>query len=136
MSVVKRLLEAPASADQIYDGNLTAQEVLLQVCVVFEHGGSRDRIWLRNFYGSQASLIPMNRDGASNLYVRVDLCCAKYSCVEISLVMLKRRLMRLMLEYQLLDLCVIGYITVVVDTSRLIPGPTHDPAPSSNQDKL
>ena len=78
----------------------------------------------------------MNRDGASNLYVRVDLCCAKYSCVEISLVMLKRRLMRLMLEYQLLDLCVIGYITVVINTSRLIPGSTHNPAPSSNQDKL
>ena len=78
----------------------------------------------------------MNRDGTSYLYVWVDLCCPQYPCVEISLVVLKGRLMRLVLEYQLLDLCVVGHITVVVDTSRLIPSSTHNPAPSSNQDKL
>ena len=44
--------------------------------------------------------------------------------------------MRCVLKDQLLDFCMVCNITIVVDSSRIVPRTTHDPSSSRNQKEL
>ena len=81
-------------------------------------------------------MLPVDRNRTTHLHVREDLGCAEDSRVEIALIVLEWHLVCFMLEHKLLNLSMIRSISIMVNSTSFVPGASHDPPPSSDQQEL